>query len=196
MPSTRITRSSRTASVAAAVAVALAALVALADPAAAQTLPETPRRPVFGPLVSFAAGLVVNLVLGVIVVGVAPDYSRALVDRIRSEPFESFVFGLVTYVAVIVASILLAITIIGIVVLIPGLIVLAVVGVAANVLAVVTVGAVLTGRTRDASLWTALVAGAVVVSLLTAIPVVGDLTNFVLGTLGMGAIASQYWERR
>ena len=42
----------------------------------------------------------------------------------------------------------------------------------------------------------ALLVGAVVVSTLSAIPVVGDLTNFVLGTVGMGAVASRFWENR
>lgn len=68
-------------------------------------------------------------------IGVAPDASRSLVDRIRSQPVESFVYGIATYVAV-------------------------------------------------------------VVSLLTTIPPLSELVNFVVGTFGMGAIAAQYWERR
>ena len=178
----------------AALAVGLGCLVA--DPAAAQSIPDTPRRPVFGPVLAFVAGLAVNLVLGAIVVGVAPDYSEAIVRRIRSEPVESFVFGIATLIATLVVAVLLAITIIGLVVLVPGAFLLAIVGLVANVLATVTVGAVATGWSEGSSLWTSVAVGAVVVALLTAIPVVSDLTNFVLGTFGMGAIAARIWERR
>lgn len=195
MPSKRI-NSVSPAGIVAALAVVVGLAVLSVEPATAQSLPETPRRPVFGPIASFVAGLAVNLVLGAIVVAVVPDYARAIVARIRSQPLESFVFGIGAYVAFFVAAVLLAITVIGIVVLIPGAIVLAVVGVVANLLAVVTVGAVVTGTSRDSSLWTSLLAGSVVVSLLTAIPGVSGLVNFVLGTLGMGAIASRYWQRR
>ena len=195
MPSTRHTPPPLAGIVTAAV-VGLVGLACLADPAAAQSIPDTPRRPVFGPAVSFVAGLAVNLVLGALVVGVAPDYSRAIVGRIRSEPVESFFFGIAVLIATVVAAIVLAITIIGLVVLVPGAFVLAIVGVVANVLATVTVGAVATGWTEDSSLWTSVAVGAAVVALLTAIPLVNGLANFVLGSLGMGAIAARIWEHR
>ena len=100
------------------------------------------------------------------------------------------------FVAGFGAVVALTITLVGIIVVIPGVIVLAVVGLAANLLAMVALGAVLARDAGDFDLWKSLVVGAVVVSALSAIPVVGDLTNFVLGTVGMGAVASRFWENR
>lgn len=183
----RVTRRS----VAASVAVA-AGIACLVEPTAAQSVPDAPPVPGFDPVLSFVGKAALNLVVGAIVLGVAPEFSRSVVDRIRSRPVESFAFGIAAYVAVVAATLLLFLTVVGIVVAVPGLVVLAVVGVAANLLAVVAVGTLAV----DSSLRKSLVVGAVAVSLLTTIPPLTDPVNFLLGTLGMGAIAARYWERR
>ncbi|MDS0298950.1 hypothetical protein NDI76_09345 [Halogeometricum sp. S1BR25-6] len=195
MPSARVNSEPFVASVVAFLA-GVTCVATFVEPAAAQTVPEMPRAPVFGPLLAFVVALVLNLLFGAFVLGVAPQYSRALVARIRSQPVESFVYGLLTLVSVFVAVVALTITVIGIVVVIPGVIVVAIVGLAANLLAMVAFGAVLARAAGSADPWKSLVVGAVAVSVLSIVPVVGDLTNFVLGTVGMGAVASRYWENR
>lgn len=192
MPSTRAKKPS---SVALAVALA-AGVVCLVEPAAAQSIPDVSREFGFDPVLSFVGKLLLNLALGAVVLGVAPEFSRSLVDRIRSHPVESFLYGLLTYVAVVVLTVLLALTIVGLLVVVPGLLVLAVVGLVANGVAVVAVGTLLAESSGESALWKSLVVGAVAVSLLTAIPPLTEPVNFLLGTVGMGAIAARYWERR
>jgi hypothetical protein len=68
------------------------------------------------------------LLLGGLAVLLGPNYVRKRIEEIRERPGEAVVWGLIVTIAVPLALILLAITIIGLLVTIPGLLLVAVVG--------------------------------------------------------------------
>ncbi|SDM81683.1 hypothetical protein SAMN04487949_2686 [Halogranum gelatinilyticum] len=170
--------------------VSLLALLSLAGVAAAQTPPETPQ---LSPLLRLTIALAVNGVLGLLIVAFAPDYTQALVDDIRDDPAVAFVWGLIAAIGGLIALVILAITIIGLFVGIPVAFVVALVG---GVVGMVALGEVLADRVTDASLHLGLGVGVVVSSLLSLVPILGGVVNFVVGTLGIGAVVNRYWTKR
>jgi MFS family permease len=165
------------------------AVVAFAGLAVAQQFPQQPQTPTFSPVVSLGVSLVVNLVIGGIVVLAAPDYVEGRMRAIRGDPAVSFIWGLVTFVVLILASIL----IITLIVTIPALLVLGIVG---GAIATVTVGTLIAERATDPSLLVGLVVGAVVLAVVGLIPILGGIVNFVVGMLGAGAMVKGYNDSR
>ncbi|MFC6771022.1 hypothetical protein ACFQDD_05745, partial [Halorubrum pallidum] len=90
--------------------------------------------------ISFVIELAVVGILGAIVIAVAPDFTDEGSEYVRGEPVMAFVYGFGAYLAIAAAAILLAITIIGLIVVVPGLIALAIVGVATTTVGVVALG--------------------------------------------------------
>ncbi|QCJ48378.1 hypothetical protein [Haloprofundus sp. MHR1] len=168
---------------------ATVALAALAGVAAAQQPPSTPSPPQISPILTFVASLALNLVIGGIVVAVAPDYLRRTSARVRDDPVSSFIWGLIAFVGLLVASIL----IITMIVTIPALLVLGIVG---NVIVAVTLGMLVAGGAVDDSLFKALVVGVIIVSLIGLVPILGGLVNFVLGMIGGGAVVNEFRDGR
>ncbi|MFC5366025.1 hypothetical protein [Salinirubrum litoreum] len=165
------------------------ALVAFAGLAVAQQFPQQPQTPTISPVLSLGVSLVLNLVVGGIIVLVAPDYVEGRMNAIRDDAAVSFVWGLVTFVVLILASIL----IITLIVTIPTLFVLGIVG---GAIATVTVGTLIAEQATEPSLLVGLVVGAVVLSLLGLIPILGGVINFVVGMLGAGTIVKGYNDSR
>lgn len=183
MPSTRLST----------VTASLLALLSLASVAAAQPTPSTPQ---LSPLLRLSITLVVNGVVGLIVVAAAPDYSERVVDDIRTNPAGSFLWGLLATIGGFIALIVLAITIIGLLVAIPGFLVYFVVLVVGGILGTVALGALLVDTVSESSLFVALAVGVVVSSILSLVPFVGGLANFVVSTVGIGAVVNRYWTKR
>ncbi|WP_224449713.1 hypothetical protein [Haloprofundus salilacus] len=165
------------------------ALAALAGVAAAQQPPSTPSAPQISPLATFAASLIINLLIGGLVIAVAPNYLRRTTARVRNDPVSTFLWGLLTFVALLVGSIL----IITMIVTIPAMLILGIVG---NVIVSVTLGMVVAGGVVDDSLFKALVVGVLIVSLVGLIPILGGLVNFVLGMMGGGAMVNEFRDGR
>jgi hypothetical protein len=166
------------------VGLALVALVALTGTVVAQQ-PRPPEVPTFSPVISFVVSLVVNLLLGGLILAVAPDFVEQNVARVREDVVASFGWGLVTFIVLVLASIL----IITLIVTIPALIVLGIVG---GAIGSVTVGLLLAGRSGDPSLWVGLLVGAALLALIGQIPLVGGLINFLVVWTGAGAVVRGY----
>jgi hypothetical protein len=145
--------------------------------------------------VQFVVSLTIYVVAGGIVLAVSPEYTERMADRIRKDAGTSFLSGLVALIVTFVAAVLLAITIVGIIVLIPGAIALMVVQIVGNTAALVALGSV-TSETGRESAFAGLVIGAVLLSALSLVPILGGIVRFVVQTLGFGAIAASYWESR
>ena len=173
---------------------AFVALAAAVGPAAAQV----PRAdaPQFGVGIglSFAIGLVVNLVFGGIIVAVAPDYLQTIVYDVRDSPGETALYGLVTVVGGFVAIVVLAITIIGLIVAIPGAILFGLYLGVTSLMGTIAVGYLLLDSVSDATLWTGLLVGALLSAVLAVIPVVGGIVNFVVGLFGTGAVSIRLYR--
>ena len=129
---------------------------------------------------------VVTLVAGGAYFVFAPESAEATMRRVQEEPLESFLWGLGIGIAVVVATVLLAITIIGLIVAIPLILVFAVVDLAAQ--AVVFVLVFQSILDSELPVGKALVGAAVLAGVLSAIPIVGPLVSFVVGSLGIGAL--------
>jgi uncharacterized protein involved in cysteine biosynthesis len=134
----------------------------------------------------FAVVLVINLVLGGALLGITPEYARRMVTAIRDDAGTAFLWGLLAGVAVPIALVLIAITIIGLLVTIPGLIALFFVGLVGNAVTICWVGTLLTGRADPDG--AAVGVGAAVLAAVGAVPLLGNLVTTLLGFVGLGVV--------
>ncbi|QGX94988.1 hypothetical protein EI982_09390 [Haloplanus rallus] len=133
----------------------------------------------------FVGGFLVNLVLAGLLVLLAPSYARRTVGAIRDDPGSAFLWGLLVGIALPIGLVLLALTIIGLLITIPGLIGVAILGVVGNAVAVCWIGGLLTGGDVDGA---AVGAGALVFAVVAVIPLVGNLATTLLGFFGLGVV--------
>ena len=176
----------------ASLALPLLALVAAVGPAAAQ-VPHAPA-PRLGVGVSFAASLVFNLLIGAIVVAVAPEFVYDVLRRVRAAPGATALYGLLAFVGGLVALVALAITVVGLIVAVPGFLAFVVYLIVTSVVSSVVVGYILLDAVADATLWSGLVVGSVLTSALTLIPIAGSLLSFVVALFGLGAVSHRLYQ--
>lgn len=165
---------------------AAAALTAFVGTAAAQQPPGGPQLSLVARL---GIGLLVNLVVGAIVVAAVPEYVRSTADRIHDDPAGSFGWGLLAFVGLVIASVL----IVTVIVTIPLLLVLGLVG---GSIATVAVGQVAVDGRTSGDLWKALGVGVVALVLVGLVPILGGIVNFVVGMLGGGAMVNEFRASR
>ncbi|WP_135827689.1 polymer-forming cytoskeletal protein [Halorussus halobius] len=139
--------------------------------------------------VSWAYGLLANLVLGAIAVLAFPRFSDGLADRVAGDPLRSGGVGLLLLVGVPVLLVLLAISLVGIPLALVGAFAYAFVLWLGYVYGAFAVGTLLLGLADAANRWLALAVGLVAVSLVGIVPVVGGLVEFAVLLLGLGALA-------
>lgn len=116
----------------------------------------------------------------------ARETADATIRQARDDPFGSFIWGLGIGLAVIVGGFLLGITGIGLLIAIPLLLVFAVVAIATQAVMFVMVFESLLDSTPP--IGKALVGAAVLAGILSAIPALGPLASFVIGSIGIGAL--------
>jgi hypothetical protein len=109
-----------------------------------------------------------------------------MVAAIRDDTGGAFLWGLLVGIGVPIALVLIAITIIGLVVTIPGLIVLFFVSLIGNAVTVCWIGGALIGR--DGPDGVAVGVGAVVLAVVGAVPILGNLVTTLLGFFGLGVV--------
>ena len=145
--------------------------------------------------IRFVTALVVSLLLGGGLVALAPDYADSMVAALREDPGGAFGWGLVAGLVVPILLALLAATIIGLIVTIPGLILLFFLGIAGNAVSVVWLGTVLAGD-GDAIGGRAIGVGALAFALLAALPVLGNFLTSVVGLFGLGVVSRDLYRSR
>lgn len=166
--------------------IATFALLALPAVAAAQPGPGM-ARPDLSPGVRFGAGFALSLVVGAILLTVSPRYVDRIVESIHDNAVESFLWGLGVFVLFIGAFVVLVISVVGIVVAIPLMIVFVVVAILGNLLGyLAVVGGFVESR------WVALLLASGLAALLGAIPILGDLIGFAVGSIGVGAVVRDW----
>lgn len=126
-----------------------------------------------------------TLVVGAILIAIVPEYTQRMMAMVAEEPVGSFVYGLVSLVLLLAASFLLFVTIIGIVVAIPLLLVAYVVWGIGAAIAYLAIADRLVGH-EDGWLQPLLV-GAGINGVLT-ITGIGGLVAFGIGAAGFGAV--------
>lgn len=141
----------------------------------------------------FLGTLIVGAILGGIVLTAAPRFGRDRTTAAGRKPGGYFLWGLAGGVLVPIVLLILAVTIVGLVVAIPGAFALAIGSLLSTGLAVLWVGSWLGD---DASLGGREVAvGALVAGILNAIPIVGSLAWFVVTTITLGTVTESAYVR-
>ncbi|AGN02868.1 hypothetical protein L593_14660 [Salinarchaeum sp. Harcht-Bsk1] len=143
--------------------------------------------PLWGWFVTVFA-MLAHAALGAVLLLAFPEYSRSVVDRIESDPLVTGAAGLGVFVGVPIVLVLLLLTIVGIPVSIAGLVIFGIVCWIGLVYGRFAVGYVLVRRAGRDSPWLGLGVGLVGVGVLTQLPYVGGLVQFVTLLLGLGAL--------
>lgn len=160
-------------------AVALFANPVAAQPGPRSGLESIPRYAWY--LEGLSAALVTLVVCGLFI-ALAPRYTRRVTDLALERPGSAFLIGLVVSIAIIVVAVFLAITVIGMIIAIPMLLVFGVVAFLTAELAFLAMGRLASDD------WTvALLVAVGIAWFVGAIPVFGSLLGFVLACLGFGA---------
>lgn len=140
---------------------------------------------------SAVSAFLTTLIVGVILIAVAPDYTERKMATLVAEPLGSFIYGFVCVVFLVLVTLVLAITIIGLIVALPlGLIAYLVWAVGAAI-AFLAIGDRLVGHDDG---WTKpLLVGAAINGALT-LTGIGGLVGFGIGAAGFGAVLRDYLE--
>lgn len=158
----------------------------LARPRLVRALPAQAGSPVdrsqLPPELQAVAGFVLTLVVGGLLVGLAPRYVDRVVEQVREEPGASFLWGVGLLALFVGVVFLLAITVVGIVLVVPLTVAFVLLAFAGNALGYV---AVFDG-TADRPV--ALLFAAILAGIAAAVPVLGDFVGFVVTSLGIGSI--------
>lgn len=141
--------------------------------------------PVLGVASAAVSAFVSTLVVGAIMVAVAPGYTERMMRRVVDDPVGSFVYGVLALLTLVVLIVALALTIIGIVVVVPLALVASLVWAVGATIAYLAIAERIVGR--DDGWLTPLVVGAGINGAVT-LTGVGGVVSFCVGAAGFGAI--------
>lgn len=130
------------------------------------------------------------LILGLLLLALAPGAARLVEERVLERPLPAFVIGLVALIVAVIAGVILFVTIVGIPIAVFGwLFVIAAIMLSGLVVSL-ALGRLILGKTSIADNRYALfIVGFVILNILYLIPFLGGLIKFVVVCLGFGAIA-------
>jgi len=149
--------------------------------------------PVANPFVNLVGSAVTafltTLVVGAILVALAPDYTDGKIAELVDEPVSSFVYGFVAFIILMVAIVVFAFTIVGILIAIPLALALYLLWAVGAAIAFLAVAERLVGHDDG---WTKpLVVGAAINGALT-LTGIGGLVTFAIGAARFGAVLRGY----
>jgi hypothetical protein len=137
-------------------------------------------------LVGSAVGtFLTTLVVGAILVAVAPEYTERMMDRVVEEPVGSFVYGLVCLLFVLLVTIVLVVTIIGILLAIPFALLAGVIWAVGAAIAYLAIADRLVGRDDG---WTKPLLVAAALNGGLTLTGIGGIVSFCVGAAGFGAV--------
>lgn len=152
-----------------------------------QTVPE--QAPEFDVTVglggSALGSFVTTLVIGAILVAVAPDYLDRLLGEVVERPVGSFLYGLLMLVGLLALSVLLVLTIVGILVVVPLLVVASLVWAMGAAVGFLAIADRVLGREDG---WVVPLVAAAGANALLALTGIGGLVSFCVGAVGVGAV--------
>lgn len=126
-----------------------------------------------------------TLVVGAILVAVAPGYTERTMESVAEDPIGSFVYGLVFLGGLVILTILLAITIVGIFVIVPLVLAAVVVWGIGAAIAYLAIADRLVGREEG---WPKPLVVAAALNGALALTGIGGIVSFAIGAAGFGAV--------
>lgn len=133
--------------------------------------------------------IVLMLLIGTILIAGKPVYVNRVVRDVRDVPVACFAWGIVTLAVLLFLIFAFAITVVGAFVAIPLMFVLAALALGGNVLAYLAVLEDTVGNR-----WVSLVVATLVVVFASLIGPIGVVVNFVVGSIGMGAMVRRWMD--
>jgi hypothetical protein len=133
-----------------------------------------------------------TLVVGAILVAVVPEYTERMMGDVLEEPVGTFVYGIFSLIAILLLTLLLAITIIGIVVAIPLALAAYLIWAVGGAIAYLAIADRLVGRNDDE--WVKRLLVATALSGALALTGVGGILAICIGAAGFGAVLRDYLE--
>lgn len=139
---------------------------------------------------------ILNLLLGVLLLGLFPNFSTRVADRVRTDPAKSGLIGLAVLIGIPVLLVAFAITVIGIPIAFVGLLAFFAVVWVGTVYGRFAVGMWLLSLADIHNRWAALVVGLLLAVVFWQIPILGGLLNGIIFLLGLGAFVLALVARR
>ncbi|WP_435334934.1 hypothetical protein [Haloarchaeobius sp. TZWWS8] len=141
--------------------------------------------PTFGLLGSAVGAFLTTLIVGAILVALAPAFTERMMVQVRDDPISSFLSGFVCLILVVLVTIILVITIVGILLAIPFALLAMVIWAVGAAIAYLAIAERLVGR-EDGWAKPLVVAAAINGGLtLTGF---GSIVSFCVGAAGFGAV--------
>lgn len=140
-------------------------------------------------------GALVNLLLGAVLLLVAPRFARELVSTGTSRTLRSGGIGLLTLVGTPIVLLVLMLTIVGIPLSLAGFVIFALLLWVTSVYGALVLGTFLVSLAGSENRWAALLVGIGVVALADFVPFVGGLVSFLVLLVGLGAFVQALRER-
>lgn len=140
--------------------------------------------------------MLVNLLLGAVLLGAMPGFSRRVTETVADKPAKAGGVGVLGLFGIPIGLALLAVTIVGIPLSIAGAVTFGLLAWIALLYGRIAVAAWGLRQADIDSQWIALVVGIVGFGLLGRIPILGGLLSLATFLLGLGAIALVLVERR
>ncbi|MFO7926970.1 hypothetical protein [Natronomonas sp.] len=150
-----------------------------------QASPNVDIEPTIGIAGGAISAFVTTLIVGVIMIAVAPEFTERRMGEVLENPVGSFAYGIVALLALFVLIVVLVITIIGILIAIPLAIVAWVVWAVGAVIAYLAVADRLIGRADG---WLKPLFLAAGINGLLTVTGIGGLISLCVGAAGFGAV--------
>ena len=172
----------------------LLAVVGLSGVATAQsTVPGGTANPAFRVILRFGVGFVILAVLGAAAAAIGPKYTTNAVREIQDDLGGAIGWGVLAGIFVPIGLVILALTVIGALVSIPGLLLIGVLSIIGTGITAVWVGNSVIGDAGTVSA-TDGVAGGLLLAVPFAIPVVGGLLLNLITLVGLGVVSHGLYE--
>lgn len=149
--------------------------------------------PMGNPAVNVAGGAVgaflTTLLVGAIMIAVAPEYTRRRMAQVLEDPVGTSVYGIASLLLVFLVALVLVVTIIGIALAIPLLLLAWVVWAVGSAVAFLAIGDRLVGHDDG---WTRPLLVAAGINGLLTLTGVGGILSLCVGAAGFGAVLRSY----
>ena len=141
--------------------------------------------PAFGLVGGGVGAFLTTLVVGAILVALAPDYTTDRMTAVVEDPLGAFLYGIVVFVFLALATFIMAITIVGLIVALPLALLLYVLWAVGSTIAFLAVADRLVGREEG---WTKPLVVAAAINGGLAFTGIGGILAFVVGAVGFGVV--------